>query len=229
MPEPEAKIAFEGEMAAAYDQKWAKWQPMQDAMYLFIRSVFADLPERARLLCVGAGTGNELVMLARTFPGWSFTAVEPSTAMLDQCRRKLAAIGAEPRCQFHEGYLETLEAPGPFDAATSILVSHFLVDREERCQFFRSIADRLVAGGPLVTADLAWDPESPSLETMFRHWFAFNEAGPEEAAKFRSALGKQVAMLAPESVEQILVDGGFEVPGRIFQSLFIHVWYARRS
>ena len=95
------------------------------------------------MLCVGAGTGAELSYLAERFPGWRFTAVEPSAPMLEVCRRRAEAQGIEGRCIFHEGYLESLPPSEPFDAATSLLVSQFILDPEERSGFFRAIAGRL--------------------------------------------------------------------------------------
>ena len=77
-----------------------------------------------------AGTGQELVYLAEKFPRWRFAAVEPSAPMLAVCRRKAEERGVAPRCVFHEGYLDSLPPSAPFDAATSLLVSQFILDPE---------------------------------------------------------------------------------------------------
>ena len=45
------------------------------------------LPEDAQILAVGAGTGVEISHLAAVFPKWRFTALDPSGAMLAECRR----------------------------------------------------------------------------------------------------------------------------------------------
>ena len=114
---------FTQDHAAAYDQRFSKLAPLRDALHLLVATLFSELPAQARILCVGAGTGAELLFLARKFPGWEFTAVEPSGPMLDLCRTKADAEGIASRCTFHEGYLDSLPAGEPFDAATSLLVS----------------------------------------------------------------------------------------------------------
>jgi tRNA (cmo5U34)-methyltransferase len=74
--------------------------------------------------------------LARHYPGWRFTAVDPSAPMLEICSRKAQEQGIAPRCFFHADYLSSLSTPDRFDAATCFLVSHFLTDRDERQALF---------------------------------------------------------------------------------------------
>jgi tRNA (cmo5U34)-methyltransferase len=95
-------IVFDQERAAAYDQDAAKLAPLVEALHFLIRLILADLPADARILCVGAGTGTELINLAQTFPQWHFTAVEPAAPMLDICRQRAEECGIASRCTFHE-------------------------------------------------------------------------------------------------------------------------------
>src|SRR5690606_25422152 len=96
------------QQAAGYDERWAKTAPIRDALHFLLEAVLADLPDDARILCVGAGTGEEIDHFAKRRPGWTFVAVEPSGAMLEVCRAKAEKGGYADRCLCHAGYLDSL-------------------------------------------------------------------------------------------------------------------------
>src|SRR5690606_13415887 len=95
---------------------------------------------------------------------------DPSGPMLEVCRRRLTEHGFVSSCEFHEGYLDSLDDDVPFDAATSILVSQFILELDRRREFFREIGRRLRPGGWLVSADLASDLASPAYEALLGVW-----------------------------------------------------------
>lgn len=229
---PAPKIAFDEAHAAAYDEKFAKLSPIRDALHLLISAVFSPLPAQARILCVGAGTGAEIMYLAQKNPGWHFTAVEPSAPMLTVFRRKAEAAGIADRCSFHEGYLDSLPPSDAFDAATSLLVSHFILDRADRTAYFRSIASRLRPGGLLVSADLAYDITSPAYPGLLDVWMQMMLAAgmpPENIETLRTAYSRDVALIPLPEVASILTAGGFQNPTLFLQTGLIHAWYAANS
>lgn len=232
MEREELQKVFDQKCASGYDQQWSKMAPLRDALHLLMGAVLSELRADARILCVGAGTGPELLYLAERFPGWRFVAVEPSAPMLDACRRKAEERGIADRCEFHEGYLESLPPGEAFDAATSLLVSQFLLDRAERSGFFRGIADRLRPGGCLVDADLSSDASPAAYESLRDVWFRVMKSGdvtPEALEKMRAAYDRDVAVLPPEEVRKIIAAGGFETPVQFLQTGLIRAWYARRA
>ena len=153
MQQEEITARFD-KQASSYDQQWSKMAPINAALHLLTSTVLADLPPQAHILCVGAGTGAEILYLAQKFPEWHFTAVEPSTAMLAVFRRRAEEQGIASRCVFHPGYLDSLPAHGLFDAATAFLVSQFILERPARAKFFQSIAERLRPAGVLVSNEI---------------------------------------------------------------------------
>ncbi len=232
MKNQESTIVFDQERASNYDKQFALIAPMRDGLDLSICMVLSELPDDARILCVGVGTGRELIYLAQHFPQWQFTAVEPAAPMLDICRQKAEEYGIASRCTFHESYLDSLPASDAFDAATCIWVSHFMTQLEERRNFFRQISDRLRPNGYLVSSYLASDMSTPagkSLLEVFRRMFQYAQVPAGEIEKMISAYGHEIALLPSQEVESIIASSGFDTPVLFFQTFLIHAWYAKRT
>lgn len=232
MPSPQPPVAFDHEHAAQYDQRYAKLAALRDTLHLLTSAVLADLPAEARVLCVGAGTGQELLYLAMKFPQWRFTAVEPSGAMLAVCRKKAEEAGITERCIFHEGYLDSLPPSEPYDAATALLVSQFILDPAARLEFFRTIASRLQPRGYVVSADLAVDLATAHGQSLMDVWLRLKqETGlpREQFDRLRESLRRDVAMLPPAQVAALIASGGFTEPVLFLQTVLIHAWYAQRT
>jgi tRNA (cmo5U34)-methyltransferase len=210
----------------------AVFAPMRDSLNFLIRSILAELPINAQILCVGVGTGSELIDLAQAFPQWQFTAVEPAVPILDICRQRVEQIGITSRCTFHEGYLDSLPGSNSFDAATCLFVSHFILSPEERCNFFSQIARRLNPQGYLINADIAPDLSSSAYPGVLAVWLGIMKSAgiPDEGlGKMRAAYGRDVAVLPPSEVGSMIANSGFDLPVLFFQSLLMHAWYAKRG
>jgi tRNA (cmo5U34)-methyltransferase len=232
MNNPEPTVVFNQDRASAYDQRIAKLAPLRDAIHLLMHMILSELPTDAHILCVGAGTGAELIYLAQNFPQWHFTAVDPAAPMLDICRQKMEEYGIASRCTFHAGYLDSLPATDVFDAATCLLVSHFIMEPDERSNFFRQIAARLRPDGYLISSDLAADMSTSEYQSLLAVWLRmlkYSEMPVEEVENFRASYGRDVALLPPSTVESIIASSGFDSPVLFFQTLLIRAWYARRT
>ena len=219
-------------MASGYDNKLARMAPITNGLYFLLESVLAGLPQEARILCVGVGTGAELIHLAGVFPRWRFTAVEPSGAMLHTCRKRVDEAGLSSRCSFHEGYLESIPLEETHDAATCLLVSQFILDAQARSDFFKQIADRLVPGGILANADLSADVESEDYDALLAVWqraMATSAVSAEGLEQMKSGYAKDVAILPPVAVASIIESGGFDKPVQFFQAALICGWFAKRA
>lgn len=150
--------------------------------------------------------------------------------MLNACRERAEANSYAQRCHFHEGYLDSLPAGEPFDAATCFLVSQFILDRRERAACFRAIGERLRPGGLLASSDLASDLSAPAQRSLLEVWFrtmATAELSTEALQRMRDACERDVGVLPPAEVEAIIQAGGFDAPVRFFQAGLIHGWFAR--
>jgi tRNA (cmo5U34)-methyltransferase len=231
MSQPDAPMGFDEKGAATYDDRFAKIGGVREALHLLMRALLGELPGRARVLCVGAGTGLEIQALAAHFPEWQFTAVEPSAPMLEICKRRAQEHGFAERCTFHLGYLDSLPVGEPFDAVTCLLVSHFIVDREKRQELFRQIAARLAPNGWLVNADLSGDTATREHAKLRDGWDQLMKiAGvtDEQVVAMRQAHDTHVGFLAVGELEELIASAGFDRPVQFYQSLLIRGWFSRK-
>lgn len=218
------------QQAAGYDKQWSRLSAINDCLYLFLDSIYADLPTDAHILCVGAGTGRELIHLAEKFPGWRFTAVEPSSEMVTVCRQNIEERGITERCELICGYVDSLPDEANFDGATSVLVSQFILNEEDRRDFFRSIAVRLKLGGTLVSGDLSFDRNSAEYLELLTVWFrtmSSVEIDSDGLARMRAAYENDVAVLPPAQVASIIEAAGFDAPTEFFRAGLICGWFTK--
>lgn len=222
---------FDEKVSAGYDERVRKMGAINDNIHLLIWLILQDLPEDARILCVGVGTGNEIVYLAEKFPGWHFHGIDPSAPMLDACRKKLRENGIESRAVLSQGYLSEIDTGAPFDAALCLLVSHFILDDAERQGLFADMHGRLKPKAYLIHSDISFDQSSPDYDEILKAWKNMHRlagATPEQADNITQMLRTHVAVRAPEAIEEMLRRSGFPLPVRFFQSLLIHAWYSQK-
>lgn len=222
---------FAGEAALTYDERNKKLAQISDALHFLISLTLKDLPKQSRILCVGAGTGAEILSLARNFPEWSFVALDPSQGMLDVCRERLKGAGLEGRCEFVHGYVQDLSDQERFDAVLSILVAHF-VPRGQRLDFFKGMSDRLRIGGYLVNAEISFDLDSQEFPAMLRNWKEIQRlmGGTEESLeKLPVILRDVLSVVSPSETENFLRMNGISCPIRFFQAFMICAWYGKKE
>ncbi len=177
----------------------------------------------AHILVVGAGGGLETKAMAEARPGWRFTGVDPSAAMLDLAR--LAVLPFADRVDLLQGTVD--EAPaGPFDGATCLLTLHFL-DRSERLHTLQEIHRRLRPGARLVIAHHAALGPEP------RRWMArsvaFADRGAVDWAQAQAsgkAMTERLPLLAPAEDEALLGEAGFVDVALFYAALSFRGWVA---
>lgn len=222
---------FNKEASQAYDERNSKLAPIADSMHFLIGLVFKNLPVRSRILCVGVGTGAEILSLSRSFPQWTFLGLDPSVEMLEVCREKLENAGVLDRCELVHGYVQDLPAGENFDAAVSVLVGHF-VKREERLGFYQNIVNRMRSGGYFVNTEISFDLGSKEFPSMLKNWEQVQSlmgATPESLASLPMLLREVLTVLSPTEVEILLRQSGIPMPIRFFQAFMISGWYGRKN
>ena len=166
------------------------------------------VPAGGRVLVLGAGGGLELKAFADAHPGWSFDGVDPSAPMLQLAKTTTAEHAA--RIRLREGYIDT--APdGPFDAATCILVFHFM-SPEQRLDALRQLRGRLKPGAPFVLAHISFPQTEPERSLWIGRHVAFGAAAglsPEQMDSARNAIATRLTILSPADEEELMRQAGF--------------------
>jgi tRNA (cmo5U34)-methyltransferase len=228
-----ARSHFDGPRSSHYDHKIRASIPGYEALHAMAHDFLRqELPETARILVVGAGTGMELLTLGVAHPGWRFTATDLSSDMLAIGKANVEAAGLGGRVEFHLGQAHDLPDAPTYDAATSILISHFIQPREERGLFFRSIASRVRAGGPLISAEIVGDREDPAFGHFLAVWKGHYGAAGIPAAEVEEDFARTaatVSFIPEQELTALLAESGFRDIRRFFQALLFGGWVARRS
>jgi len=75
--------------------------PGYEAIHRIAAAVFSSrLPDCAKILVVGAGTGTELLNFGSKNPSWHFVAVEPAPSMMAVCQNRVAEAREERSRRF---------------------------------------------------------------------------------------------------------------------------------
>jgi len=227
---PSMSELFNRQLAETFDEKNSKLAAISENMHFLIGLVLANLPARARVLCVGAGTGAEILALAKDYPEWSFVGIDPSAPMLDVCRVRLAEANLLDRCELIHGYIDDVPGGAEFDAVLSILVAHFIA-REDRTGFYRGVRDRLKPGGFFVSTEISYDLDAAEFLPMLENWErvqALMGATPQSLKDLPDTLRNALSVLSPAETEKLLKQTGFETPVAFLQAFLIRGWYATR-
>lgn len=224
---------FNAKKAQAYDEGVAKVIPgyglMHDLARLFLER---ELPSKANVLVVGAGTGAEIVGIGATNPGWRFVGVDPAADMLDVARRRVADAGLDGRVRLHHGRLDDIADDAAFDAATLILVMQFVAGVEAKAALLRAVARRLKPGAPLLLVDLHGEPKSPAfakLADTWRSWQFFAGVEPSVVEDtFRNLVG-DIDFVPKSAITRMLEDAGFATIHPFFRALAFGGWIAWRA
>jgi tRNA (cmo5U34)-methyltransferase len=226
---PAAPRFFDQDMADAYDRRNHALAPISANLHFLLRLVLADLRVNARVLCVGVGTGAEILSLAAANPDWSFVGVDPSADMLNVGRRRLEEAGVMDRCELVHGYVA--DAPcEPFDAVVSLLVAHF-IKGEDRPAFYAAIHDRLKPGGRFASAEISGDFDAPEFSAMLEDWKQVQTlmgATSQSLEKLGGMMRETLGVLSPEETLALWRTAGFALPIPFFQAFMIRGWHAVR-
>ena len=205
---------FPDHAALDYDERIEKLVPGYAlALELFGCMLAGRIDPQGAILVPGCGTGSEILALADVFPQARFTAVEPSTAMLEKARHRLSQAAVDRRTDFLNGFLA--DAPErPHTAATASLVLHFLPDDGAKAAFLSGIARRLAPGAPL----LLLDPACGNDDRVLRRWLQGRGHTAPGVDAICRRMETEWRRIPAARLERLLEEAGFTHTETFFQA-----------
>lgn len=223
-------LVFDMERAREYDKGIRRAMPTYDAMYRMVQSFLrANVNDSASLLIVGAGGGNELVTFGTENPTWTFTGVDPSEAMLEVALQKAKNEGIEERMSIHTGTIEQITFNETFDAATCLLVLHFIEAIEEKRSLLKTVKERLQPGSPFVLVTMFGEQSKPEFDERMNLWKSIwldlTDLTLEDVKEMEESV-RDLSFIPAIQIEELLQEAGFERVTQFFSTTLFGGWIA---
>lgn len=208
---PMVKI-FEDMGGDQYDKNNSQFQAIHNNLQFLIKLILSEFPENARVLCVGVGTGADLIDLAIEKPMWRFVGIDPAESMLKTCEQKVKDKNLSDRVELFHGYLADYKSDESFDAVLCLYVMHFIHDMKVRAEMYRDMSKKLKPGGRLISAEICVDIKSSGYQGLIENWkalHALSGSPKEKLAGMGKVIEEQLAVLKPKETCELILNNGF--------------------
>ncbi|MBI3445379.1 MAG: class I SAM-dependent methyltransferase [Magnetospirillum sp.] len=223
---------WDSDRAAAYDKRVREAIPGYDALHVLSCQIVAETTGgKGRALVIGAGTGAECIALAESCPNLAVVGVDPSKEMLEHAQAKVSEYGLTSRVRLYPSKVAELPKFEPFDAATLLLVMHFLKDDGAKQGLLEEISSHLKPGAPLVLADLFgnWqDDWQQQLRGWWRHLQLAAGIPEDDVEKGFRHVDRDIFPVTEARLTELLAATGFGKPEPYFRALCFGGWVARK-
>ncbi|MEL6866062.1 MAG: class I SAM-dependent methyltransferase [Bacteroidota bacterium] len=219
---------FKAERADGYDGFIKDWVPQYAYLLQLLPKLLGKAPDAHsnQLLVVGFGTGNEIKAMVDAKLAWKITGVDPSPDMVRQAREKLSAY---PNIRLLDGRVGDLEPGEKFDAATLILVLHFIPDDGAKLDLLQHLAKRLKPGAPLILMDIfGTSQEMKHNLAILRSMLPPDLDIPTVNNRLQN-LPQRIQFISENRLIDLMLEAGFLAPVRFFQMAIYGAWMARKK
>ena len=224
-------LEFDMEMAREYDKGIRRAMPSYDALFRMVQSFLrANVKDSANVLVVGAGGGNEIVTFGKANPTWTFSGVDPSEDMLAVAIQKAKDEGIEDeRVSIHTGTIEQVEFDEKFDAATCLLVLHFVETVEEKLSLLKTVKENLKPGAPYALVTMFGDQSKPEFDERINLWKSIwldlTDLDMEDVEAMEESV-RELSFISADQIEELLEQAGFERVSQFFSTTLFGGWIA---
>jgi len=246
--EPPVESSLEEGSGATYEQIVTRLIPGYASLARLGVALLAASPQAsghgAAVLVAGCGSGAELLEARAQRPDWHLTGLDPSAAMLDVARGRLAG---QAGIDWQQSSVESLEAQARFDGALAVLVLQALPDDGSKLNFLTALARSLRPGAQVVLVDLMQPERSPIQHQLREARLGFQRAsglnaaaaedrgsplaGATDAAGHGSLVAELTTGLHPIGLSRLtalVAAAGFGDPAPVYQALDVEGFLLQR-
>ncbi len=183
-----------------------------DLIYDMMANILHDFPTTHKILVVGAGGGQELLTLGKSFPSVHFTAVDTSKVMLEIAAKQIDSLPYALTIEWLERDLLSLNSKELFDVATCHLVLHFIKDLDQKRDMLQKIADNLKDNGVLFISSINTDLTSQTFKQELHYWrssMLHNGISEEHWERFEHSFSMTTHPITLELLIDLLKEAGF--------------------
>jgi tRNA (cmo5U34)-methyltransferase len=134
----------------------------------------------------------------------------------------------EDRVTLHQGVVQDLPQ-FPFNAATSLLVMHFLPDDGTKLDYLKAIAARLQPGSLFVLVDAHRDKQSEVFKRLMDGWQKRAQMVGMEAqrlSELADGVWQNIQCISEERTLELLAQAGFTRITRFYTGFIFAGWFA---
>lgn len=224
------EFTFNSKVALAYETNTRISVPTYDTLFAMVQSYYrAQLGDKAAsLLVVGVGGGNELSAWGPSNPNWTFTGVDPSEEMIMIAKDKAVQLGLESRVKFIQGTIDDLPlSDSGFDAASCILVLHFIDGVQEKLKLLGAIKNKLKPGAPFVLVSAYGNRYDEELHDRLNVWKSFWLDAGFESSQVDEMINKgimKISFIPENQIIRLLAEAGFTKITRFYSAGLFAGW-----
>lgn len=218
---------FSGERAAKYNSFVNRWIPGYEQLMKYIPGLISVNSNREveSVLVVGCGTGNELMAINDQQPSWKLMGIDPSPEMVVQARQLLTG---RANVTIRDGRIENLSSELSYDAATLLLVLHFIPDDGSKLKLLQEIAARLKPGSPLVLIDIYSDRKNIDIQLQMLKGMLLSDVAGAEIDERLLAIKDRIQHISEDRLVQLVKQAGFAAIHRFLQAGIYGGWILLR-
>ncbi|MBM7542267.1 class I SAM-dependent methyltransferase [Amphibacillus cookii] len=207
-----------------YQQTIRNKIPGYDLMYEQMLAIIEASLAPQELLIVGAGGGQELLILGNRYPQAFYTALDPSENMLELARKRISYVSL--KVDWQETTLDNISIKKQYDVVTCHLVLHFL--KEEKEAFLEQISKKVKPEGLLFISAIMEEEKTKTLPFWIQHMKFYN-ISVADCERFAASFNKTTHPLPTSMLQKILQRNGYETIIPYFKSYAIEAYVAKKG